>query len=214
MKLGIVCGLLSEKAALGTIDHPVAVSGADPHRAYQHAVRLADEGAEHLVSVGLAGALVPTLQPGDLVLPSTVITQDGIAYKARGLRSAAAKDETVLFGSDTVVTTAADKAKIAADFEASVVDMESHAVARAALEKSIKFSVIRAVADGAHQALPPSTEGAVRADGSVDTLQTLGKLLKRPFDLPELIAVGQQAGKGTKTLRTHAPGLLAELARH
>ncbi|MEO1658718.1 MAG: hypothetical protein AAFR65_13470 [Pseudomonadota bacterium] len=214
MKLGIVCGLLSEKAALGSIDHPVEVSGADPHRAYQYALKLVEEGAEHLVSVGLAGALMPHLQPGDLVLPSMVITADGIAYKTLALHSSAAKAGSVLFGSDEVITTAAAKAKIAQTFDAAVVDMESHAVARAALEKSIRFSVIRAVADGAGQALPPSTEGAVRADGSVDTFQTLAKLLKRPGDLPGLIAVGQQAGKGTRTLRNHAPSLLAALARH
>lgn len=212
MKLGIVCGLLSEKAALGSIDHPVAVSGANAHRAYEHAIGLADEGAEHLVSVGLAGSLSPHLQPGDLALPHTVITADGVAFKAAPLKSVSAKSYGVLFGSDTVITTAAAKAKIAATFEAAVVDMESHAVARAALEKGLRFSVIRAVADGAGQALPPSTEGAVREDGSVDTMQTLAKLVRRPFDLPELIAVGQQAARGTKTLRQHAPALLADLA--
>ena len=214
MKLGIVCGLLSEKAALGSIDHPVDVSGADPHRAYDHALRLADEGAELLVSIGLAGALKSDLQPGDLIVPHTVITADGVVYRAIGLKSAHAKACSVLFGSDSVISTVGEKASIAQKYDAGAVDMESHAVARAALEKGIPFSVVRAVADGAHQALPPSTEGAVRADGSVDTLQTLSKLLRRPGDLPELIAVGQQAAKGTRTLRLRAPGLLAALAEH
>ncbi|MEM6912683.1 MAG: hypothetical protein AAF511_01760, partial [Pseudomonadota bacterium] len=139
MKLGIVCGLLSEKAALGSIDHPVAVSGANPDRAYQYAVKLADDGAEHLVSVGLAGALVPDLQPGDLVLPRMVITADGIGYEAHALAWPESKGSPVLFGADRVITTAAEKAKIAQSFEASVVDMESHAVARAAKEKGISF---------------------------------------------------------------------------
>ncbi|MEO1043744.1 MAG: hypothetical protein AAFX52_15795 [Pseudomonadota bacterium] len=214
MRLGIVCGLLSEKSALGSIDYPIAVSGADPHRAYQYATEFAEGGAEHLVSVGLAGSLVPDLQPGDLVLPRMVITADGIGYEALTLRCAASKASPVLFGSDSVITTVADKARLAKAFEASVVDMESHAVARAAKEKGISFSVIRAVADGSAQALPPSTEGAIREDGSVNTVQTLAKLIRRPFDLPELIAVGQQAAKGTKTLRDHAPALLAGLARH
>ncbi|MEM8648498.1 MAG: hypothetical protein AAGF86_19465 [Pseudomonadota bacterium] len=84
MKLGIVCGLKSEKAALGRIEHPIAVSGANAQRAYEGAQHLAAEGAECLVSIGLAGALLPHLRPGDVLLPQEVLNCDGERFHRVG----------------------------------------------------------------------------------------------------------------------------------
>ncbi|MFN7174685.1 MAG: hypothetical protein ACK4MT_08280, partial [Thermaurantiacus tibetensis] len=79
-RVGIVCGLASEAAALGLPG--VAVSGARPEMAEAHARRLAAEGAEALLSVGLAGALAPGLAPGDLLVPARVVTAEGRGFEA------------------------------------------------------------------------------------------------------------------------------------
>lgn len=212
MKLGIVCGLQSEKAALGPVGHPVAVSGADPTRAYEGACRLAAAGARALVSVGLAGALAPGLQPGDLLLPDEVIEAGGQVFRPRTITASTAA-RGPLFGSDLLVTGGAEKARLANLTGAVAVDMESHAVARVARNRGLPLFVIRAIADPADQVLPPSAAHAVRPDGSVDTLRTVMGLLGRPGDLPQLVALGRQASRGLETLRNEGRALLADIAR-
>ncbi|GGY46197.1 phosphorylase family protein [Parvularcula lutaonensis] len=214
MKLGIVCGLQSEKAALGRLDHACAISGANAARAYEGAKRLAGEGAECLVSIGLAGALMAHLKPGDLLLPEAVVDRDGRRFRCHPLSGELPRSAhgAPVLGADDIIRTPEEKAELARTFGASAVDMESHAVARAAFEHHLPLYVIRAVADTAAQALPPSTEGAVQEDGSVNSLKTIAGLLARPGDLPDLIALGTQASKGLETLRTKGRGLIAALA--
>ena len=212
MTLGIVCGLLSEKEALGTADHLIEISGADPQRAYKGALSLADRGVSALVSVGVAGALSRDCQPGDLLLPSEVVNASG-----KRMQSAAFPDHPTaantapIYGSDDLIDSAAAKADLAKRTGCASVDMESHAVAKAAGERGLPFYVIRAIADPADQALPPSAAGAVKPDGSIDTFRTVIGLLRRPQDLPHLIALGKQSAKGHQTLRQVAPGLLARI---
>ena len=215
MRLGIVCGLQSEKAAIGAIDHPVAVAGADAARAYAGAQQLAADGAECLVSIGLAGALMPHLQTGDVLLPREVLNTDGERFPTHPLSQELPRpaDGAPILGSDALVTSAGEKARLADAYGASAVDMESHAVGMAARQRQLPFYVVRVVADPAHQVLPPSTAGAVNEDGSVNTLTTLRSLLTRPGDLPELLKLGRQAARATQVLRTDGRALLDAMAR-
>lgn len=215
MKLGIVCGLVSEKAALGRTTHMVAVSGANAGRAYDGARWLAAEGAECLVSFGLAGALMPHLQPGDLLLPEAVLNEGGESYPAHPLGQDLPRpaDGAPLLGVDRIIASSAEKASLARSFDAASVDMESHAVARAARELHLPFYVIRAVADTADQGLPPAAQGAVRPDGSINMLATLRGILRSPGDLRELLALGRQSARGHETLRSQGRNLIEALAR-
>ncbi|MEM9810018.1 MAG: hypothetical protein AAF788_02225 [Pseudomonadota bacterium] len=215
MRLGIVCGLRSEKAALGPIEHPVMISGADAARAYDHAVALADGGAECLVSIGLAGAIEAGLRAGDLLLPETVLDEGGHAFRTHPLSQdlpRPAKGAPIL-GVDRVITSSQEKAALAETFGAASVDMESHVVARAAAERHLPFYVVRAVADPASQGLPPAAHGAIRRDGSIDTWKTVTQLAKRPQDLGPLIALGRQSAQAHETLRSDGRAILDAIAR-
>lgn len=215
MKLGIVCGLKSEAAALGKHRHPVAISGADAGRAYAGAMRLAADGAECLVSIGLAGALMGHLETGDILLPREVLNRDGDRFAVHPLSQELPRpaDGAPLLGSDDLVTSAEEKARLGSAHGASAVDMESHAVALVAQQRHLPLYVIRVVADPADQAFPPSALSSVKEDGSVDTLKTLGKLLGRPADLPELMKLGAQASKALDVLRKDGPALMNAIAR-
>lgn len=215
MKLGIVCGLQSEKAALGQIGHPIVVSGASAIRAYAGAQRLAADGAECLVSIGLAGALMPHLQPGDLLLPREVLNRDGERFVAHPLSQELPRpaDGAPLLGSDDLIATSQEKRRLAEAYGASAVDMESHAVAMTARERHLPLYVIRVVADPANQTLPEAANDAVADDGSVDTIKTLRGLAKRPGDLPALIKLGQQSSKAHRILKRDGRALLDALVR-
>ena len=84
-RIGIVCALYFEASCFMPGKPParqpvrlnestsLIVSGIGRDRAKQAAQQLIGENVDYLVSFGTAGALAPTLRPGDLLLPQTII---------------------------------------------------------------------------------------------------------------------------------------------
>ncbi|MEM1409539.1 MAG: hypothetical protein AAGG79_02195, partial [Pseudomonadota bacterium] len=210
MKLGIVCGLASERAALGDYPAPVFVAGANAERAYLGAKQLIDDGADMLVSFGVSGALSPDLSPGDIILPYKVFSPTGKAYDAKPFSSSETLSLPII-GSDILVPTIAAKSALFKQYGAAAVDMESHSVVRAAQERGKKFAAIRAIADTADQSVPKSAHQAVAADGTIKTVRTLAALALRPWDLPSLMRLGRQSEVAHDALAQVAPRLLRKL---
>ncbi len=214
--IGVVCGLQSEKDAFGPAgNRRYGVSGARPERAETETRRLIAEGAQIILSVGLAGGLDPELEPGVLLLPDAVIEAGGARHDAdpallaelRG-RLGADRRSGALYGSDALVDGVAHKARLFAGTNAAAVDMESHRAARAAAQAGLPFAMIRAVADPASRALPRTAFDAIGEDGRVRPLATAVSILKRPQDLPALIALGRESGAALAALK-RAGALLA-----
>ena len=76
--VGFVCGLQNEARCLTAagIEERIAISGARTARAEELAQILLAEGAESLVSIGLAGGLDPRLGPGAVIVAERVIAWD------------------------------------------------------------------------------------------------------------------------------------------
>ena len=76
--VGFVCGLQNEARCLTAagIEERIAISGARTARAEEVAQTLLSEGAESLVSIGLAGGLDPRLGPGAVIVAERVIGWD------------------------------------------------------------------------------------------------------------------------------------------
>ncbi len=76
--VGFVCGLQNEARCLTAagIEERIAISGARTARAEELAQILLSEGAESLVSIGLAGGLDPRLGPGAVIVAECVIGWD------------------------------------------------------------------------------------------------------------------------------------------
>ncbi|MEM1381415.1 MAG: hypothetical protein AAGH41_12405 [Pseudomonadota bacterium] len=210
MKLGIVCGLKSERAVLSGVDAQFFISGANAQRAREGAAMLVSSGIEALVSFGISGAVRPGLEPGTLLLPDTIMNDDGECFQTSELPGVGVPDPA--FGSDALITSAAAKAQLSAHWGVASVDMESHAVADAARAARLPLYVLRAIADTAEQSLPPSAQGAVRPDGSINTLKTLIGLFRRPQDLAKLMTLGRQSAAGHEALRREGRRLIEELA--
>ncbi|NRA31099.1 MAG: hypothetical protein HRU11_12665 [Parvularculaceae bacterium] len=212
MKLGIVCGLKSEAETVAGTPATVAVSGAHAGRAYAHACRLVDEGATTLISLGVSGALDPSVSVGELIVPRAVVDATGSVVGEAASGVVEVSSQTIL-GSDDLIDSAAEKSALRERTGAIAVDMESHAVARAATERGVPFVAIRAIADPASQVLPKAAAQAVAEDGSVRTLATLLGLLKRPQDLSDLLALGRQSAEAHATLTREAPRLIETIIR-
>lgn len=212
MALAVIAGLAAE-ARVARAPGVTTLVGAG--RADRLAAKLETAiagGARRLLSFGVAGALAPHLQPGDLIIGRSLI--DGarrtpcdpawsaamlkrLRHSAPSLPRFARNDGLAIraffadvAGVDAPVADPIAKAALHAATGAAAVDMESAVVARAAERHRLPFAILRAVADPAHRALPPAALVAMRADGGVDLAAVLGALVREPRQLAALVRLG------------------------
>lgn len=187
-------------------------AGAEPAR---HAAEtLLKEGAERLLVWGTAGALEPDLRPGALVIPDEVTDSDGGRYPLSGewqarLRLGAPSSVGVSTGA--LITVAAPvpdrhaKTALAQHADAVAADMETAVVARLAYERGVPFAALRAIVDPLEQALPLVVLHA--GSGRCLALEVALRLVGRPRDLPEVIALGRNMRAARRSLFLAARGL-------
>lgn len=221
IRLGIVTGLAAEARCLreaaggDALDDTlpgdkltVVCSGGDAARALAWARTLIDNGANALLSFGIAGGLDPALTPGDLIVGDTVVAPDGRRHAAdaawRDGLLALLTDQSpslhAVAGSDNPVASRAGKRALHADAGAAAVDMESHGVALAADDAGLPFAVIRAIADPAGRVLPRAALAGLGPDGEPRPIAVLGELVRRPWELPSLLAAAADARRALVTL--------------
>lgn len=193
MTIAVIVGMASE-AALLPPGIPVGAAGGVTRRVTELAERLLAEGAEGLLSFGIAGGLDPALKSGDLVVGRAV------QWRGESLDADPAWASRLLAAIPSArAGTIAAVSRIAATPEAkqalyqgggSVVDMESGAMAEVAAKAGKPFAVLRAVADPAGRGLPRSVFVGLAPDGSARPFAVMGALARRPWELPGLIRVG------------------------
>ena len=218
MKLGLICGMEAEAKALGALRKhghlSVGISAAKPERATELAEAMVHDGVDALLSWGIAGALAPDMASGTLIIPETVIDQDGSALELSGLRPRGAEQPMVLSGSDTIVATLDAKSALFAATGAAAVDMETHRIARVARLHGVPAIAIRAVSDPSDRALPPGTESALNDAGNPRILPVLAGLMRHPSRLPALLDAKRDLDRALETLRALGTGLIEELLEH
>jgi hopanoid-associated phosphorylase len=169
-------------------------------------------GARALISFGICGALDPDLAVGDLVLADALVGADGTmaadpAWTAALRAAIDGSKGGVVAGGDMIVGSIAAKAALRQVSGASIVDMETHAVAKAAQIAGLPFAVVRAVSDTASTALPRSAQAGFKADGDPDVGAVIRTLVARPWELPALIRTALDAEKAFKSLSRAAQAL-------
>lgn len=242
--LAVVCGLKSEAAVVRAAfaqarpvgaELALGISGASSVRAERIAAEFAAAGAAAIVSAGVSGGLDPALEPGDLLIASSVMTENGETFAADprllcALQSAPSesRDErrnwarresaprsaprtAILLGADRIISTPENKARLFERTGAAAVDMESGGAARAAARSGVPFAAIRAIADPAGRALPGAALGAVAPDGSTRALATLLKCAKAPGDFPALLQLGRDSDLALGALRRDLGGRFRRL---
>ena len=110
-----------------------------------------------ILSVGIAGALVPELHIGETVFPALVIdAQDGSRHETAIKNAPVANTplgRAIIVSSQQIASTA-QKQQLAKSYGAQVVDMESAAVARAAVTHNLPFVAIKSISDEYNFELP------------------------------------------------------------
>ena len=200
----------------------LAVSGMGGAPAAIAARRLVDAGASALMSFGLAGGLDPSLRAGSIVLPSEVISRDGVGFSTstewrRQCGVAIAKLSPVAAGrlltSVQPIDAVADKAAAYRETGAVAVDMESLGVAEVAAAHRLPFIAVRVIVDTATDVLPRAVVAASR-EGHVNILRLIGGLVVAPRDLVALIRLAQRYRAANRSMAAVARAGYAQPLLH
>jgi adenosylhomocysteine nucleosidase len=209
-RIGVLVGLAAEaRIALGP-DWSIAIGGGTSVGAENAAQRLVNEGADALVSFGLAGGLDLALRPGAVIVPSAVIARDERYATDPDLsRMLGGTTPHVMLGADAIAASAAEKRRLGDATGAAAVDLESGAVARVAAMRGIPFAVLRAICDPVERALPPAALVALDMHGGIRAWRVLASIAARPRQLPALLVLAVDAAAAKRSLR----GRVRSLAR-
>lgn len=192
MRVGIITGVQREAAILAR--SPVAssldirVGAVSAEQTAQHCRALIESGVHGLVSFGTCAGLSEALAPGALLVPQSIRLPNGETHSAdvTWLETAARSVDCAtdpphrLLGSDRLIASVDDKARLAAETGAEALDMESHIVARAAADAQLPFLAVRAVADPASRAVPEWALDGIGPDGATRIAPIILNVVKRP----------------------------------
>jgi adenosylhomocysteine nucleosidase len=166
--------------------------GAEAARAAAEGLRAS--GATALMSFGFAGALEPSLRPGNLVLPELIhvgrLLKVDLSWRDSLLQRLSENSGVVggiLAASACVLTSGTTKSDLARATGACAVDMESGAVAEVAAHAGIPFLAVRAISDPLEFSPPAVLLDVVRPDGSADLVRLLPLLLRRVLTVGTLL---------------------------
>lgn len=199
----VVVGLLSEAALLPKGTRILVSGGRSAHLGSMMTALPASVTA--VLSFGLAGGLAPALPSGALLAAQWVhagakryeTDQHWLEVLTRQTSAISAG----IAASETILATAGEKAILHERTGAAAVDMESGVAAIFAAQRGLPFAALRAIADGAGDAVPRVAACGLNPDGSVAAYRVLAALLAHPRELPELIRLARASGKAHAALR-------------
>lgn len=102
---------------------------------------------------------------------------------------------------DEAVLTGRGKARLHERTGAAAVDMESYTVAKTAVEAGIPFVALRAICDPAERTISPKLMNTLDADGRPRPLALLGRVLRSPGLVTQLIALRGELNSALSSLK-------------
>ena len=199
---------------------PIRSGGIGPLRARLAAQQMLVDGASALLSIGFAGALRAPFKVGDLLVPQTVLDDEGRQYfvahdlfatiTSRLSRSDFDIRDCTLLSTRKIINSASEKSVLAARFGADAVDMESAAIAAVAQQAQIPFAVVRVVSDGARQNIPYAVNGAIDCQGRVIAARLGVAMMARPWELIGLLRLGLASARASVALEAALRSVLRE----
>lgn len=208
------------RGGVGKRDVLVITGGIGPRRTQQTLDRFADRPLAAVLSAGCAGALIPGLATGQLILAPDVRVRapDGapqlerfpvdaqLLLSARTAASQAAvpSAEGSLFTSTSVLLTPEDKIQQGRVTGAVAVEMESAVLAAFAAVRGLPFLALRVILDPVDLALP-AIVGLTTPEGDVRPFKAIAYVATHPHRLPVLLTL--------KRAQTAAAQSLSRLCR-
>lgn len=199
------------KCRLGTAEIVATTTGIGTLAASRMTEMLLDAGRiDHLIVVGIAGGLGPSVEIGDLVVPSAVIDlPTHLEYRPSTLGSAVPRGKLVT--TDAVPIDPHEAARLARQ-GVIAVDMETSAIAAACERRQCPWSVFRAISDRADDgSTDAALFGLAGPDGSPDLPAVLRFVLTNPKRVPQLARLARGAGLAANVAASAAFRALQEI---
>lgn len=193
------------------------IAGAGPAAALMSAPASSLAEVRAVISLGLAGALLPGLRPGDWLVAQGVVWAGGASRADPGW-TAALLDRLPdaatgwLFGSDRMLLTAAAKQRTHAATRAAAVDMESQLAATLAARLGAPFAAARVISDAAERDLPEAVAAGLSAAGRVSAWPVIKALAHDSRQVPRLVRTALDAERAFRSLVRGRRRLGARLA--
>lgn len=209
LRRGRAGSLDGQVGRVGGADVVATTTGIGTELATAAARRMLDGGdVDHVVVVGIAGAIGPTSVVPDVIVPEVVVDWPEL----REHRPAPLGD---LVGAGTIVTS--DEygypPEVIEDFIARgvvAVDMETVAVARVCVDAGVPWSAVRAISDRADDdTVDQDVISLVKPDGSPDLGRSLRYVVRHPGRISRLAALGRDASAAARAAATAAAAACA-----
>ena len=204
MTILAVTGLAKEAKIVGTAG-VIAVAGGGDADGLMAKLSALHGDIRGVLSIGLAGALSPRLNVGEVVIADQIMTGaeqwDCHAGWAERLKSRLPyAHRGALFGSDVIIENPETKSGLHKTTGALAVDMESQVAARFAHQRNLPLAGLRVISDDASHVLPPAALVAMKPDGGIAIGRVLLSLLKKPAQIPALVHTARTSNKAFEQL--------------
>jgi adenosylhomocysteine nucleosidase len=197
---------------LGRAEIVATTTGIGTRAATQAAEKiLGSTPLHHLVVVGIAGGIGPSVDIGDLVVPELVIDlATGAEYRPSVMGDTEARG--TLATSNAVLSDPAEAARLERQ-GVIAVDMETAAIAAICESRACSWSVFRAISDCVGDGLiDPSMLGLTGADGEPNLPALLRFMLTHPKHVPNLVRLGRGLRLATNAAASGAVSALGKMS--
>jgi adenosylhomocysteine nucleosidase len=200
------------RAAVGFAEVGVVLTGAGPKQAHLEAAKVLGSELESInlcISSGLAGALKPEYQVGQVLAARSVRTEaeltdpnsNPVEGSAPLLSFAAECGATVVdrfYSAVRVVGRSEEKRRLGEHSDA--VEMESFEVLLESAAYGIPAVAIRAISDTVDDDLPLDMNRIFTDEGQVSIPRVLGQVALHPTSVPDLVRLGQNSKAAAESL--------------
>lgn len=167
-----------------------------------------------LLSCGFAGALLPQMKVGQIVMANEIVDMHGQQFSI-DLKAETNESQGLYVGrvltADEIVRTIAEKQELHEKHQAIAVDMESLAVAQVARERRVRFMGVRAISDDMSADLPSEVLSVMGGSGAVRVGAVIGALWKRPSSMKDMLKLRDHAEVAAKNLAAFLDGVVHQL---
>jgi nucleoside phosphorylase len=181
------------------------------------ASRLLELRVDHLMSWGLAGALVAHLKPGAVILPTTLVGSDHRRHTVHAgwwedtlesLGKSGPVSRESLAESRSALVYRAHKQALHAATNAVAVDMESVGVARVAEAAGVPFLCVRVIVDSLDHDIPAWISDHLDRSGGVKPAVLIRRAVRAPRDWGALLVLSLALARALNRLHRVAPLIL------
>jgi len=216
--------MLARHGSLGTKDLLLLVGGMGQKRAGIAAeMSLREWQPDLLVMAGVAGALSAELNVADVIAANAICTgADWLTASLVPQFTAGSHHTGCLLSIADVLVTADDKRQAVANLPQHptangqhpiplAVEMETAAVAQAAMRYGVPWAAVRAVSDTATESLPLDFNRLRTPNGDLPTSRVALAAITHPSAIPGLIRLGKNTNLAAEALARFLKGWLSEL---